>query len=830
MGEHSNSQHILTIKYGDVVQRISLNQEVYSVGRHSSNKIVIHHPIVSRFHCTILPVKYKGEAQQNLFWIIDGDLKGNRSSNGIFVNGNKILSHELKTGDIIHIGGEEIEMTYEIIEGFKQDSLSVTTPPPIDSEGEVNGLEQKSTLLKKAGSDTTVPEKTKGNGVNFFLNEILFILEQSQYQLSCPQLKISSDNKLIEANDIFRETFPHIELDENQNPFLKNAWLELEKSRKDFSVREVEYEGKIYSQYLRYTPDRKAINSYIFSFCDRYNQEKTLRENEEKYRAIVRQISEGIILVDPATKKIIEANPAYCSLVGYKQEEIVSLRIYDVVATDPEINDNIIGKVQRERLNITQESVHRHRGGSLIDVEVNVSTICYGAKEYICYAVRDITERKMAEGLLYYQASHDWLTRLGNRSLFNDKLQKAIARARRYNGSLAVIFIDLDRFKNINDTLGHDVGDRFLQQVAIRLKNSLTSRDTIARWGGDEFTILLPEITNPEDVAIVAKRIFESFQQPIVVAEYQLYCHLSMGVAIYPQDGETPETLVRNADVALYRSKDNGGNQYQFYNPSMNQRKEDSLHLETHLYRAIENKQLYLVYQPQINIHSGQVVGVEALLRWLHPEWGIISPADFIPIAEETGYINTIGEWVLYTACLDHKRWQEAGLPPIKTAINLSARQCQPSLLPTIKGIIRETQIDPNHLELEITETTIIAHPDLTREILQELTLMGISIAIDDFGAGYSSLSYLKKFPFKKIKIDQSFVGELKEDSPEDVAIISAIITLGKGFNLEVVAEGVENTQQAGLLERLGCKIMQGYLFSKPLLAEEIIPFIKGKI
>lgn len=827
MGEYSNSQHILTIKYGDVVQRISLNQEIYSVGRHSSNKIVIPHPIVSRFHCTILPVKYKGEVQQNLFWIIDGDLKGNRSSNGIFVNGNKTLSHELKPGDVIHIGGEEIEMRYEIIEEGKPALISITTEESsLESTEKLKTLEQKSTLLKKAASDTTVPEKTKYNRENFFLNEVLFILEENQYQLACPYLKISNNNTLIEANEVFRESFP--ETDENHNPFLENAWLELKESQKDFQVREVEYKGKIYTQYLRYTPDKKAIKSYIFSFHERHNQEKILRENEEKYRAIVRQISEGIILVDPATKRIIEANPAYCSLVGYKQEEMANLKIYEVIATDPEINDAIMSKVQRERLHITQESIHRHRNGSLIDVEVNVSTICYGAKEYICYAVRDITERKMAEELLYYQASHDWLTRLGNRSLFNEKLQKAVARAQRYNSSLAVIFIDLDRFKNINDTLGHDVGDRFLQQVAVRLKNCLTSQDTIARWGGDEFTILLPEITNPEDVAVVAKRVFESLQQPIVVGEYQLYCHLSMGIAIYPQDGETPETLVRNADVALYRSKDNGGNQYQFYNPSMNQRKQDSLHLETHLYRAIENKQLYLVYQPQIHVHSRQIVGVEALLRWRHPDWGMVSPADFIPIAEETGYINTIGEWVLYTACKDNKKWQEAGLPPIKIAINLSARQCQPSLLPTIRNIIRETQIDPNYLELEITETTIIAHPELTKEILEELTAMGVSIAIDDFGAGYSSLSYLKKFPFKKLKIDQSFVGGLKEDSPEDVAIISAIITLGKGFNLEVVAEGVENTQQANLLERLGCRIMQGYLFSKPLLAEEIIPFVKG--
>lgn len=366
-----------------------------------------------------------------------------------------------------------------------------------------------------------------------------------------------------------------------------------------------------------------------------------------------------------------------------------------------------------------------------------------------------------------------------------------------------------------------------MQEVAIRIKNCLRSADVIARWGGDEFTILLSEIKNPQDATIVSKRIFNSLKQPIIISEYQLYCHLSMGIAIYPQDGENPENLVKNADIALYRSKDSGGNQYQYYNPSMNKRNTELLHLETNLYQAIRESQLCLYYQPQININTGKVTGMEALIRWQHPDLGMVSPDQFIPIAEETGFINSIGEWVLFTACEQNKKWQQSGLTPLKIAVNLSPRQCQPNLVTSLKQILKETKLEPEYLELEITETSIIVHPELTQEILEELTEIGISITMDDFGSGYSSVGYLKKFPFQKIKIDQSFVRDLKNE-PSDLAIISAVITLGKGFNLQVVAEGVENQEQAYLLKNLQCDTMQGYFFSYPLPVNEATKFIQS--
>lgn len=815
MNEPTEHKHLFQIEYDNIKQNIILKNEVYSIGRHSSNSIVIHHPSISRYHCSILPVKYKNKNQQELFWIIDGDLKGNRSANGLFVNGIKSLSHELKSGDKISIGGDQVQVTYTIynehnIEEISLADLNINRDLSTQDDSE-------DTIIKNFSSRVPKTLTGKEDKKNFFIEEILFILHNQNTDLYCPILTIDLNNKITYTNSIFKDKFPNFRENYKVNSFIKNLVLELENSEKDFCLREIKYNERNYTQYAYFIENKTQIKSYIFSFSERDNIENALRESEEKYRAVVRQISEGIILIDPITKKIIEANNAYCNLMGYTNQEILSLKLSDLVATDPEISDSIIRRVLHDRLNITQESIHRHKEGTLINVEVNISTIYYSAKEFICYAVRDITERKLSEEMLRYQACHDVLTELGNRNLFNEQLHKTIARAQRYKYQFAIMFIDLDRFKNINDTLGHDIGDKFLQAVAHRIRNCLRNSDLIARWGGDEFTILLSEIKHPHDVAIVANRIFHNLKQPFGVMEYQLRAYLSIGIALYPQDGENLETLLKNADTALYQTKNEGGNNYKHYNPSMNHQQKELLKMEGYLYEAIKKKQFELYYQPQINVKTSQIVGMEALIRWQHPVLGRVSPIQFIPIAEETGLIHALGEWVLFTACKQAKTWQNMGFNPIKIAVNLSPRQFQQKNLVSIfKDIISKTELAPQYLELEITESSIIDHPELTKDILDRLIELGISISMDDFGSGYSSLGYLKKFPFHQIKIDQSFVRELK-NQPQDLAIISAIITLGKGFDLSVIAEGIETKEQLQLLKELQCEIMQGYFLSHPL-------------
>ncbi len=437
-------------------------------------------------------------------------------------------------------------------------------------------------------------------------------------------------------------------------------------------------------------------------------------------------------------------------------------------------------------------------------------------------------KRQQAEATIRYQAFHDLLTGLPNRMLFNDRLPLALANAQRNGTMLAVMFLDLDRFKTINDTLGHAIGDQLLETVASRLAGCLREGDTIARWGGDEFTLLLPQINNTEDAAKAAQRLSKALKPAFHLGVHELYISCSIGIALYPHDGDDAQTLLKNADAALYRVKEQGRNGYQIYTPAINSQASALLALESSLHHALERQQFVLHYQPQINVNTGQITGMEALLRWQHPELGLIPPRVFIALAEENGLIVPIGEWVLRTACAQNKAWQVAGLPHLRIAVNLSARQFQqPHLVETVAQTLAETRLNPCHLELEITETVVMHDADFTTSMLKDLQAMGVKLAVDDFGTGYSSLGYLKRFPLNTIKIDQSFIRELTID-PNDAAIVTAVIALGRGLNLNVVAEGVETQAQLDYLRSRHCEEMQGYWFSRPMPAAAATQFLQA--
>jgi diguanylate cyclase (GGDEF)-like protein/PAS domain S-box-containing protein len=437
------------------------------------------------------------------------------------------------------------------------------------------------------------------------------------------------------------------------------------------------------------------------------------------------------------------------------------------------------------------------------------------------WSFRDVTERLQTEARIRYQASHDLLTGLPNRMFFNSCLTETLERAVRNKMPLAVMFLDLDRFKLINDSLGHAAGDQLLQEVARRLRQCLRKHDIVARWAGDEFTLLLADISGLEDAVTIAQKILETLKPDFELEGHTLHVSSSIGIALYPNDGEDAETLLKNADAALYRAKDSGRNSFHLYTAAINSEASDWLIMDSHLHRALERQEFVLYYQPQVNVITGEITQMEALLRWQHPELGLVSPGKFIPLAEENGLIVPIGEWVLRTACAQNCAWQAAGLMPIRVAVNLSARQLrQPNLVGMIERLLRETGLSPRYLELEITETTVMKNVELTKVILHDLHQMGVSMAIDDFGTGYSSLGYLKKFPFNTLKIDQSFVRDLTTD-PNDKAIVAAIIAMGRVLNLKLVAEGVETKVQEHSLLSLDCEEMQGYLFSPPLSADE---------
>jgi len=436
--------------------------------------------------------------------------------------------------------------------------------------------------------------------------------------------------------------------------------------------------------------------------------------------------------------------------------------------------------------------------------------------------------QRRVEALIRYQASHDALTALPNRLLFAEQLVLALADAQHHDAMVGVAFLDLDRFKTINDTLGHAIGDALLQQVAERLRQCLRKGDAIARWGGDEFTLLLPHLSSAEDISCVAKHILDHLSQPFWVADQEFYITASLGLALAPYDGQDVETLLKHADTAMYQAKYQGKNNFQIYYEETNHRTREHLSLESDLHKALRRHELLLYYQPQIDLRTRTMIGVEALLRWQHPERGFISPGQFIPLAEETGLINRIGEWVLREACRQNQAWQAMGLAPLRMAVNLSAKQFQqPRLVNVILQILEETGLDPRFLEVEITESAVMHDIPFTITTLRQLQDIGIQVAIDDFGTGYSSLHAIKHFPLNTLKIDQSFVREAWHD-PSDAAIARTILALGRGLNLHTLAEGVETQEQLDWLNSLGCDMAQGFFFSRPMPADEVVALLQN--
>lgn len=431
-------------------------------------------------------------------------------------------------------------------------------------------------------------------------------------------------------------------------------------------------------------------------------------------------------------------------------------------------------------------------------------------------------DRQEAQATLLRQTHFDPLTNLPNRALFVDRLTLALAHAARERKMLAVAFVDLDRFKTIIDTLGHGIGDQILRQVADRLAACLPKDGTLARLGGDEFVVLLPQIDRADKAVQLAHKLLEALQPSFQFKAHELHITSSIGISLYPYDGEEADTLLKNADTALYRAKEQGRNNYQLYTPAMNARAFERLAMENSLRKALERQEFQLYYQPQVDAHTGDIVGIESLIRWQHPDLGVVYPSEFIGLAEETGLIVPLGAWVLRTACAQNKVWQDAGLPPATIAVNLSARQFQDRLLvENIVKVLEETGLDPRWLELEITESVAMQNADYSNVVLRELKQRGIQISVDDFGTGYSSLSYLKKFPIDTLKIDQSFVRDLSIN-PNDAAIANAIIVLAHSLHLSVIAEGVETQAQARFLEEHGCDRWQGYLFSHPLTPQAL--------
>ncbi len=681
-------RHILVIEDQKARRIISLEEQTYSIGRESTNEIIIYEKVVSRQHATLLRIKKSPNAANYSYRIVDGDLDGNRSTNGIVINGNNCDTHDLKHGDVIYFGGKA-KASYYILSS----SLDISLFDSQDSTQLENFIDSQPSFGDSAKSTLVSADNELGRLEQKDLLRLASFPELSPNAI----IEISYGGDITYINPAAHLKFKDLQKEQFNHPILTGLLEQVQNSEGNLLLREVQVKDEVFEQFVHYLSDSQLIRSYIF----------------------------------------------------------------------------------------------------------------------------DITDRKRNEQKLKYQAFHDLLTGLPNRAWFNKQLSISLEQAKRSKQGMAVVFLDLDEFKNINDTLGHSVGDLVLQNFAKRITSCVRAGDSIARWGGDEFTLLLPQINDRDDTIKLAQRIVASLKEPLEIQDEQIYLRTSLGIAIYPHDGEDSETLLKNADAALYRAKDRGRNCYQFYSNTMTSKASLLLKIEALLHHALKNNELTLNYQPQVKLKTGEITGMEALLRWHHQELGQISPAKLIPLAEKTDLIIPLAEWTLRTACLQSKAWQEMGLKSLPVSVNFSVRQFQqPNFVPMVTKILQETGLNPNLLEIEVTESVILPDESYSSQVFAQIKALGVRLCLDDFGVGYSSICYLHKFPLNTVKIEQGFTQTLQNNS-KDIALASAIMTLGESFGLRVIAEGVETLHQLELLHRLNCQEVQGFWFSRPLSAED---------
>ncbi|ARN84162.1 EAL domain-containing protein [Candidatus Nucleicultrix amoebiphila] len=576
-------------------------------------------------------------------------------------------------------------------------------------------------------------------------------------------------------------------------------------------------ESRIYTKYLEKAVDERS---------------DSLQQSLSLIRATLESSTDAILVLDKNesivdyNNKLIEMWQFPQSLLETQNNKIILEYVINALESPEEFHTKLLQL--REKPDAITIDVVKLKNGNIYERysqphKLNDKTIGR------VWSFHDITRRAHLESKLEYQATHDALTNLPNRVLLMDRLLQGISQCERNNTQLAVLFFDLDRFKLINDSLNHEAGDELLKIISKRLKSNSRESDTLVRLGGDEFVLILTNITKSDQIARIARKLLAIIKEPLVIAKREIITTASIGICVCPKDGVTVEDLLRNADLAMYKAKESGGNNFQFYTPELNQQSLLRFERETELRHAIQNDEFFLCYQPQLNLETNVISGVEALIRWNHPKYGLMLPIDFIPFAEETGLIIPIGEWVLRTACKQNKAWQDQGYPKIYIAVNVANQQFrQPNFVSFIKSILEETGLEPQYLEIELTENIIIGNIDEINKI-EEIKNYGIRIALDDFGTGTNTLNYLRKIPVDRLKIDQSFVHNIGQNRNDDV-LIRAIISMANSLDLEVVAEGVETSTHLNFLKQQECQQAQGYYFSKPLIKEDIERYFKENI
>ncbi|MCG6934585.1 MAG: EAL domain-containing protein [Proteobacteria bacterium] len=573
--------------------------------------------------------------------------------------------------------------------------------------------------------------------------------------------------------------------------------------------------------------DEIVIQAIIRDITERKQQEHQVG----KLNRILEQTAD-IVIVTNLEGLIEYVNPAFEETTGFSAREVIGRTPNFLVSGKhkSEFYTNMWNTILAGK-NYNNVMINRRKDGSLYYEEKTITPIkdSAGNITHFVSTAKDISDHIEIQERLQHMTHHDVLTDLPNRNLLLDRLQQALIHARSHDRMVAIMFMDLDRFKNINDTLGHNIGDQLLLQLSERIRNSVRDGDTIARFGGDEFAILMDDIESESHISAMAQKLLDTLVEPFRINKHELHVTASIGVSIYPGDGDVAETLLRNADVAMYRAKDLGKNNYQFYSDDMSARIFERLTLENNLRHALDRNEFIIHYQPQIDARTEHITGVEALLRWQHPDLGLVLPNNFIPLLEETGLIEDVGNWVLKTCCKQLREWHDTGLDTLQMSVNISSRQFNnANFISVMHEMIKETGVNSEYLELELTESMFLRNASATISALNSLSNIGVRFAIDDFGTGYSSLSYLRRFPIDTIKIDRSFIRDITEDS-DDAAITSAIVVMAQSLSLNVIAEGVETDKQLEFLREHNCNNIQGYHYCHPLPEQQITKLLQQK-
>ena len=802
--------HLLTIEDPSFVREIQLDAATYSIGRHSSNDIVLSCQKTSRNHATLLR-RTDVKTNQCSYWVLDGDLQGNRSRNGIYVNGKKSLVHELQPGDVVQFSGDAsvryrtaaVPLEDNLVEP-NNSSLTQASDKAIASETFIN----KETIV-------TPPEPKNVN--NYRHNKSSDIASAStpgSLAESCPQPIIEIDlyGNISYINSAGVISFPDLHQQKLNHPLLENLIAQYHQGDDNVVDREVAASDKIFRQIAFYLPEKKVIRNYLTDITQQKELENKLRQEKHLYYTITRQITEGVMIIDSATKQIIEANCSSSKLLGYSNAELLQMNIYELVSESEKFAP-ALRTVITDKKGFEGEYLLRHQDNHQLKTVIKLESVDFASNEKICLIIHN------SEPISATELERQRSANLYKKELFNQQLLTAIANAKRSQKLLAIMFCQLNFLPDLHATIGAEQSENLLLALEKRLSSCLRAGDSVVRWQEDRFALLLPQVRDVEEITKIVRRIAQSTDYSFTLGEIQATIKSMTGIAVYPQDGSEPEILLASANTALERANHHG-NSYQFYNDAMNSQALVALELEELLQQALDKEELQLYYQPQINVHNGKIEAIEALLRWYHPEMGLVAPENFIRLAEKTKLIVPIGEWTIYTACKQYQEWHQ-DLPSSKITVSLSLIQFQqPNLPQKVAEILAETKLNPSLLELEISAATLIDNVDRSQHTINRLKALGVGIAVDGFATGFSALEYFKQIPLDTLKIDPYLIQQLT-DSPQDLAIVSALIELGKGFNLRLVAEGVETEQQVELLRSLDCYQMQGFWFGRPLAAEE---------